>query len=122
MTYVLIRQLRGPGAGPNQHGPNQHLTGIRQLAIVAIPLEITQSIRDTSKIESPERRRKKMPQDRVSGLLAAYFTQPYADYGEVALEIRDEGGLTQDEIRLITNQVLHIDAKTIIRHTGVSEK
>ncbi len=35
-----------------------------------------------------------MPQDRVSGLLAAYFTQPYAEYGEVALEESDKGGLS----------------------------
>ena len=63
-----------------------------------------------------------MPQDRVSGLLAAYFTQPYVEYGEVALEIRDKGGLTPEEVRLIKNQVLYVDAQTLIRHTGTSQE
>ncbi len=63
-----------------------------------------------------------MPQDRVSGLLAAYFSQPYVEYGEVALEIRDKGGLTPEEVRLITNQVLYVDAQTLIRHTGTSQE
>jgi len=63
-----------------------------------------------------------MPQDRVSTLLAAYFTQPYVEYGEVVLEIRSDGGLTSEEVQLIKNRVLYIDAKTMIRHTGTSEK
>lgn len=62
-----------------------------------------------------------MPQNRVSGLLAAYFTQPYVEYGDVVLEIRNNGGLTSKEARLIENEVLYVDATTIIRHTGVSE-
>jgi hypothetical protein len=62
-----------------------------------------------------------MSNDRVSSLLAAYFTEPYVEYGQVALEVRSNGGLTSEEIRLIKNQVLCIDAKTIIRHTGTSE-
>lgn len=63
-----------------------------------------------------------MPQDRVSGLLAAYFTQPYVEYGEVVLEIRDNGGLTPDEVRLIMGQVLYVDAQTLIRHTGTPQE
>ena len=60
--------------------------------------------------------------DRVSGLLAAYFTQPYVEYGEVALEIRNNGGLTSDEIRAIEKRVLTIDAKAMIRHTSASDE
>jgi hypothetical protein len=63
-----------------------------------------------------------MPQDRVSGLLAAYFTQPYVEYGEVALEIRSNGGLTSEEVQLIKKRALYIDAKTMIRHTGSPEE
>ena len=63
-----------------------------------------------------------MPQDRVNGLLAAYFTQPYVEYGDVVLEIKDNGGLTPEEVSVIENEVLHVDAATIIRHTGVSEE
>ncbi len=63
-----------------------------------------------------------MPHDRVSGLLAAYFTQPYVEYGEYALEIRSNGGLTSEEVQLIKNRVLYIDAKTMIRHTGSPEE
>ena len=63
-----------------------------------------------------------MPEDRVSGLLAAYFTQPYVDYGEVVQEIRTNGGLTTEEIQLIKNKVLYVDAKALIRHTGSSEE
>ena len=63
-----------------------------------------------------------MSQDRVSNLLTAYFTWPYVDYGEVALEIKSNGGLTLEEVQLIKNRVLSIDAKTMIRHTGTSEK
>ena len=60
--------------------------------------------------------------DRVSGLLAAYFTQPYVEYGEVALEIRNNGGLTSDEIRAIETRVLSIDAMAMIRHTSASDE
>jgi hypothetical protein len=63
-----------------------------------------------------------MPQDRVSGLLAAYFTQPYMEYGEVALEIRSNGGLTSEEVQLIKNRALYIDVKAMIRHTGSPEE
>jgi hypothetical protein len=63
-----------------------------------------------------------MPQDRISGLLAAYFTQPYVEYGEVALEIRSNGGLTSEEIRAIENKVLSIDAKAMIRHTSATDE
>ena len=63
-----------------------------------------------------------MPLDRVSTLLAAYFTRPYVEYGEVALEIRDNDGLTPNKIRLITNQILYVNAKTLIRHTNTSQE
>jgi hypothetical protein len=59
-----------------------------------------------------------MPQNRVSGLLAAYFTQPYVEYGEVVLEIRENGGLTPEEVQIIEKLVLHVDANAIIRHAG----
>jgi hypothetical protein len=62
-----------------------------------------------------------MPQDRVNGLLAAYFNQPYPEYGEVVLEIRYSGGLDSDEVRLIRNRVLLVDANAIIRHSGTTE-
>lgn len=62
-----------------------------------------------------------MSQDRVSGLLAAYFNQPYPEYGEVVLEIRYSGGLTSEETRLIRNRVLLVDANAIIRHSGTTE-
>ena len=60
--------------------------------------------------------------DRVSGLLAAYFTQPYVEYGEVALQIKNNGGLTSEEIRAIENKVLSIDANAMIRHTSAVEE
>jgi len=59
-----------------------------------------------------------MPRDRVIGLLAAYFTQPYDEYGKLALEIRSSGGLTSEEVQHIKTKLLCIDAKTIIRHAG----
>ena len=62
-----------------------------------------------------------MSQDRVSGLVAAYFTQPYVEYGEVVLEIRSNGGLTSEEVQFIKSQLLHVDANTIIRHAGTAE-
>lgn len=62
-----------------------------------------------------------MPQDRVNGLLAAYFNQPYPEYGEVILEIRNSGGLNSEEVRLIQNRVLLVDASAIIRQSGTTE-
>jgi hypothetical protein len=62
-----------------------------------------------------------MSQDRLSGLLAAYFNQPYDEYGEVVLEIRSKGGLTSEEVQSIKSQLLHIDANAIIRHAGTAE-
>jgi len=63
-----------------------------------------------------------MPQDRVSDLLAAYFTQPYVEYGDVVLEIRNNGGLTSEEVRVIRNKVLNVDANAMIRHTASREE
>ncbi|HST23033.1 MAG TPA: hypothetical protein VLR90_18050 [Blastocatellia bacterium] len=62
-----------------------------------------------------------MPQDRVDKLLHFYFKRPYVEYGEVILEIKENGGLTADEVRTIESQVLHIDAKTMIRQSGFCE-
>ena len=62
-----------------------------------------------------------MPQNRVSGLLAAYFTRPYVEYGDIVLEIRDNGGLTSEEVQIIEKRVLRIDANTIIRQAGTIE-
>jgi|GEM_PF-3447871 len=62
-----------------------------------------------------------MANDRVSDLLAAYFNQPYVEYGDVVLDIRTNGGLTAEEARLIENRVLCVDAHTIIRQAGISK-
>jgi hypothetical protein len=63
-----------------------------------------------------------MPQDRVGTVLRAYFSKPYDEYGELALEIRSGGGLTPDEARIIENSVLSVDATTIIRQIGCPNK
>jgi len=63
-----------------------------------------------------------MSQDRVTDLLAAYFTQPYVDYGDVVTEIKNTGGLTSEEVRKIRNSVLTVDANAMIRHTGSAEE
>ena len=57
---------------------------------------------------------------RVIGLLVAYFSQPYVEYGELALAIRSSGGLTSDEVQHIKSKLLSIDAKAIIRHAGTN--
>jgi hypothetical protein len=62
-----------------------------------------------------------MSQDRVTGLLAAYFTRSYVEYGDVAIEIKNSGGLTSDEVQRIRSSVLTIDANAMIRHTGSGE-
>lgn len=62
-----------------------------------------------------------MPKNRVIGLLAAYFNQPYPEYREIVLEIRDSGGLNAEELRLIRSQVLSVDANAIIRQSGTTE-
>ena len=63
-----------------------------------------------------------MPEDRVDKLLHFYFKRPYIEYGEVILEIKENGGLTADEVRTIESQVLHVDAKTMIRQSGTTHK
>ncbi len=62
-----------------------------------------------------------MAQDRVSGLLAAYFNKPYPEYGEAVLQIRQSGGLDSEELRFIQSRVLLVDANAIIRHAGTTE-
>lgn len=62
-----------------------------------------------------------MLEDRVSELLTAYFDQPYPDYGEVVLEIRNSGGLNTEEVQLIQTRVLLVDANAILRHSGTTE-
>lgn len=59
-----------------------------------------------------------MSQDRISGLLTAYFNLPYDEYGDIAQEIKDSGGLTTDEVRDIQSKVLRVDANALMRHTG----
>ena len=61
-----------------------------------------------------------MPQDRVDKLLHFYFKRPYVEYREIILEINENGGLTADEVRTIESQVLHVDAKTMIRQSGTT--
>lgn len=63
-----------------------------------------------------------MPLDRVSTVLTAYFKQPYEEYGELALEIKESGGLTREEVSLIESKVLHVDAIAIVRHSGCDER
>jgi len=63
-----------------------------------------------------------MARDRVNDLLDAYFTQPYVEYGDVAIEIRDSGGLTAEEVQTIKDQVSLVDANAMIRHTGSTEE
>jgi hypothetical protein len=64
---------------------------------------------------------REMSQDRVTDLLAAYFSQPYVDYGDVVIEIKNSGGLTSEEVQKIRSRVLAIDANAMIRHTGSAE-
>ena len=84
-------------------------------------LGIAEPIRDILRFLLPRAQEKEMSQDRISGLLATYFTQPYVDYGEAVLEIRSNGGLTAEEVQHIKNQLLRIDANTIIRHAGTAK-
>jgi len=64
---------------------------------------------------------REMSQDRVTDLLAAYFSQPYVDYGDVVIEIKNSGGLTSEEVQKIRSRVLAVDANAMIRHTGSTE-
>ena len=61
-----------------------------------------------------------MPEDRVSELLTAYFYHPYPDYGDVVLEIRNNGGLSAEEVQLVQTRVLLVDANAILRHSGTT--
>lgn len=63
-----------------------------------------------------------MPLNRVIKLLDAYFNQPFEEYGELVLEIRETGGLTPDEIGLIRSRVLNVDADTVIRQANLPEE
>ena len=62
-----------------------------------------------------------MSEDRLVGLLAAYFNQPYPEYREVILEIRNRGGLDSDECQFLLSNVSLVDANAIIRHSGTTE-
>jgi len=73
-------------------------------------------------IDKPPAGEKKMSDDRVATVLDAYFKQPYEEYGQLALEIRQSGGLTPEEASLIESKVLCVDAKTIIRHSGPQDR
>ena len=63
-----------------------------------------------------------MPQDRVDKLMHLYFKRPYVEYGEVILAIKENGGLTAEEVRVIENQILSVDAKTMIRQAGAKDQ
>lgn len=58
--------------------------------------------------------------DRINRLVNAYFFQPLKEYTKVITEISESGGLTEDEVEAIKNQVLYVDAYTIARHAGAA--
>jgi hypothetical protein len=60
--------------------------------------------------------------DRVSKLLHAFFNYPLKQYAEVVDEIRDDGGLTHDEVEAIQSQVVNVDARMLVRHAGAAGK
>jgi hypothetical protein len=63
-----------------------------------------------------------MPYDRVDKLLHSFFNSPYEDYGEVVLEIKENGGLSAEEIKAIESQALSVDASTMLRQSGTTKK
>jgi hypothetical protein len=63
-----------------------------------------------------------MLSERVNKLLHAFFNYPLRQYAEVVHEIRDDGGLTPDEVEAIKSQVVTADAHMLVRHAGTPGK
>jgi hypothetical protein len=60
-------------------------------------------------------------ENRVSGIIQAYFTLPHNEYAEIITGVRSEGGLTPAEVRTLKDQLLFVHSDTIIRQAGLSD-
>jgi hypothetical protein len=60
-------------------------------------------------------------EDRVSSIIQAYFALPRAEYAEMITEVREKGGLTPAEVRMLKDRLLFIHSETIIRQAGLSD-
>jgi len=59
--------------------------------------------------------------ERVSKLIDAYFKQPREKYAELVTEIREKGGLTSTEVRVLKDKLLYVHSDTIVRQAGLQE-
>ncbi|HEY6331918.1 MAG TPA: hypothetical protein VI756_21500 [Blastocatellia bacterium] len=59
--------------------------------------------------------------ERVGKLIDAYFKQPREKYAELVTEIREKGGLTSNEVRVLKDKLLYVHSDTIVRQAGLQE-
>jgi len=59
-------------------------------------------------------------QDRVSKIIDAYFNFPRDVYARIVSDIRTDGGLLPQEVRLLKDRLPFIHSDTIIRQAGMS--
>ena len=60
-----------------------------------------------------------MPQDRISRIVDAYFHRPQREYLFALSLIKRQGGLNEEEIRLIEARLPHVHASAIIRQAAL---
>jgi len=57
--------------------------------------------------------------NRAHELIDAYFHKSREEYSELVSAVSSTGGLTSDEVTVLTGKLLNVDAWTIVRHAGV---
>jgi hypothetical protein len=63
-----------------------------------------------------------MALERVAKLIKAYYHFPLKEYAEIVSQIRNSGGLTNEEVKAIKTEILEVDSRTVVRQTGAFEK
>jgi hypothetical protein len=55
---------------------------------------------------------------KVERVLDAFYNQPYPQYGDMILRVRESGGLSEEDQAAIEDRASGIDARTILRHAS----
>lgn len=55
--------------------------------------------------------------DRAKELVDAFYTKPLSDYRQVVWDVREKGGLDDNELAYIKRRVDPVDLELIARHT-----
>jgi hypothetical protein len=60
--------------------------------------------------------------DRAHALVKAFYHEPLREYRKAVLQVREQGGLAESELRFIERRVDPVDAEMIRRHATLDDQ